>query len=42
MKNEEKNKGTEKMVQEGMIPDFTNVDEVRKAFIMSEILNKKY
>ena len=27
---------------ETMIPDFTDIDEVRKAFIANEILNRKY
>ena len=27
---------------ETMIPDFTDIDEVRKAFITNEILNRKY
>ena len=42
MKTNEKNIGMEKEAQESMLPDFTNVEEVRKAVIMSEILNKKY
>ena len=42
MKTNEKNMGAQKEAQEGMLPDFTNVEEVRKAVIMSEILNKKY
>lgn len=42
MKTNEKNMGTQKEAQEGMLLDFTNVEEVRKAVIMSEILNKKY
>ena len=25
-----------------LLPDFTNIDEVRKAFIANEILNRKY
>ncbi len=25
-----------------LIPDFTNIEEARKAFIASEIFNKKY
>ena len=48
MKNEKKNTNKE-AVQESMQPelprsvvDFTNVEGVRKAVIMSEILNKKY
>ena len=48
MKNEKKNTHKEG-VQASMQPelprsvvDFTNVEEVRKAVIMSEILNKKY
>lgn len=48
MKNEKKNTNKE-AVPESMQPemsrpvvDFTNVEEVRKAVIMSEILNKKY
>ncbi len=48
MKNEKKNTQKEAM-QASMQPeisrpivDFTDVEEVRKAVIMSEILNKKY
>ena len=48
MKNEKKNTHKE-TVQESMQPelprsvvDFTDIEEVRKAVIMSEILNKKY
>ncbi len=25
-----------------LLPDFTDIDEVRKAFIANEILNRKY
>ena len=42
MKTNEKHIGMEKEAQEGMLPDFTKVEEVRKAVSMSEILNKKY
>ena len=28
--------------QDTLIPDLTDMDEVRKAVIMSEILNRKY
>ena len=27
---------------ETLMPDFTDIDEVRKAFIANEILNRKY
>ena len=27
---------------EALLPDFTNIDEVRKAFVFSEIINRKY
>ena len=49
MKKENKKTVATPEVQESMQPelprsvvDFTNVEEVRKAVIMSEILNKKY
>ena len=49
MKKENKKTVATPEVQESMKPDmsrtvvdFTNVEEVRKAVIMSEILNKKY
>ena len=48
MKNEKKNtpkEGVQESIQPEMprsVVDFTNVEEVRKAVIMSEILNKKY
>ena len=49
MKKENKKTVAALEVQESMQPDmsrlvvdFTNVEEVRKAVIMSEILNKKY
>ena len=49
MKKENKKTVATPEVQESMPPDmsrpvvdFTNVEEVRKAVIMSEILNKKY
>jgi len=25
-----------------LLPDFSDIDEVRKAFVMSELLNRKY
>ena len=49
MKKENKKTVATPEVQESMQPDmsrlvvdFTNVEEVRKAVIMNEILNKKY
>lgn len=29
-------------VEETLLPDLTDADEARKAFIVSEILNRKY
>ena len=42
MKTNEKHTGMQKEAQESRAPDSTNIEEVRKALIMSEILNKKY
>lgn len=44
MIQDKKNNEDNKVINEEniLIPDLTNVNEARKAFIMSEILNRKY
>jgi hypothetical protein len=40
--NEIKANKENRQEQESVLPDLTNVEEARKAFIASEIFNRKY
>lgn len=42
MKNEEQAKKKEEQQDTPLIPDLSDADEARKAFIASEIFNRKY
>ena len=36
------NKKKQAVESESMLPDFSNPEEIRKAFIASEVFNRKY
>ena len=42
MKNEEQHKKNEEQQNTSLIPDLSDAEEARKAFIASEIFNRKY